>query len=137
MIADASAHLLCDPALVGGTMLLQLAVFLLDAATPAIALAAIGSDGTHLPGVFASFVIASVAATMGPTPLGIGTFESVCVATLVLVGVHLEAALMATLLLRGLTFWLPMLPGLRIARRELRQDHEARSPTSSRESTAR
>jgi len=35
---------------------------------------------------------------------------------------RLEAALTATLLLRGLTFWLPMLPGLWIARRELRPD---------------
>jgi glycosyltransferase 2 family protein len=135
-IADAPADLLRDPALVGGTMLLQLAVFLLDAATLAVVLAAIGSDGTHLPGVFASFMIASVAATVGPTPLGLGTFESVCVATLVLVGVRLEAALAATLLLRGLTLWLPMLPGLWIARRELRQDHDAHSPISSRGTSA-
>jgi uncharacterized membrane protein YbhN (UPF0104 family) len=121
-IAEAPADLLRDPALVGGTMLLQLAVFLLDAATLAVALAAIGSDGTKLLGIFASFMIASVAATIGPTPLGLGTFESVCVATLALVGVRIEAALAATLLLRGLTLWLPMLPGLWIARRELRPD---------------
>jgi hypothetical protein len=31
-----------------------------------------------------------------------------------------EPALAATLLLRGFTFWLPMLPGLWLARRELR-----------------
>ena len=124
------------PTLVGATALLQLAVFLLDAATLAVVLAAIGSDGTNLPGVFASFMIASVAATVGPTPLGLGTFETVCVATLALVGVRLEAALTATLLLRGLTFWLPMLPGLWIARRELRQDHGARPPTPSHETTA-
>ena len=78
-----------------------------------------GADADIL-GVFASFMIASVAASIGPTPLGLGTFESACVATLALVGVRLELALTATLLLRGLTFWLPMLPGLRIARRELR-----------------
>jgi hypothetical protein len=35
-------------------------------------------------------------------------------------GVPIEAALAATLLLRGFTFWLPMLPGLWIARREMR-----------------
>jgi uncharacterized membrane protein YbhN (UPF0104 family) len=100
-IADAPSDLLRDPTLVGGTMLLQLAVFLVDAATLAVVLAAIGGDGTRLPGVFASFMIASVAATVGPTPLGLSTFESVCVATLALVGVRLEAALAATLLLRG------------------------------------
>jgi hypothetical protein len=38
---------------------------------------------------------------------------------LVLLGMPLEAALSATLLLRGLTFWLPMVPGILIARREL------------------
>ncbi len=120
-IADAPSDLLRDPALVGGTILLQLAVFLLDAATLQVALTAIGSEAAA-PGVFASFMIASVAATIGPAPLGLGTFESVCVATLALVGVRLEPALTATLLLRGLTFWLPMLPGLWVARRELRQD---------------
>ena len=35
-------------------------------------------------------------------------------------GVSVEAALAATLLLRGLTFWLPMPPGLWLARREIR-----------------
>jgi len=34
-------------------------------------------------------------------------------------GVEVEAALAATLLLRGLTFWLPMVPGLWLARREM------------------
>jgi hypothetical protein len=33
--------------------------------------------------------------------------------------VPLEAALAATLLLRGLTLWLPMVPGLWLARREV------------------
>ncbi|MCE8002886.1 hypothetical protein [Billgrantia ethanolica] len=39
---------------------------------------------------------------------------------LTLLGVPLEAALTATLLLRGMTLWLPMLPGLWFARRALR-----------------
>jgi hypothetical protein len=65
--------------------------------------------------------MASVAATIGPIPLGLGTFEGTCVAMLGLTGVPLEAALTATLLLRGLTFWLPMLPGLWIAHREVAQ----------------
>jgi uncharacterized protein (TIRG00374 family) len=133
MIADAPSHLLQDPALVGATALLQLAVFLLDAATLAVVLAAIGSDNTDLFGVFASFMLASVAATVGPTPLGLGTFESVCVATLSLVGVRLEVALTATLLLRGLTFWLPMLPGLWIARGELQRDRNSAAPRLPRE----
>jgi uncharacterized membrane protein YbhN (UPF0104 family) len=51
--------------------------------------------------------------------MGLGTFEATCVAMLRTLGVPLEAALMATLLLRGFTLWLPMLPGLLLARREL------------------
>lgn len=36
-----------------------------------------------------------------------------------LVGVPVAVALSATLLFRGLSFWLPMLPGLVLSRREL------------------
>jgi glycosyltransferase 2 family protein len=56
---------------------------------------------------FVSFVMASIAATLGPIPLGLGTFEAACVGSLSLLGVAIEEALAATLLLRGLTFWLP------------------------------
>jgi uncharacterized membrane protein YbhN (UPF0104 family) len=44
------------------------------------------------------------------------------VAVLHLTGVSVEAALAATLLLRGFTFWLPMLPGMWLVRRELVSD---------------
>lgn len=37
-----------------------------------------------------------------------------------LMGVPIEAALSATLLLRGFTVWLPMLPGMWLARWALR-----------------
>lgn len=120
-IVDAPSSLVRDPVLIGETLLLQLSVFLLDAATLYVMLFAI--DTTAAPAsVFASFIMASVAATIGPVPLGLGTFEAVSVAMLKLNGVPLEAALTGTLLLRGLTFWLPMLPGLWIARRELGPD---------------
>ena len=67
-----------------------------------------------------------MAATLGPIPLGLGTFEAACVGMLSLLGVAIETALAATLLLRGLTFWLPMVPGLWLAkRRSLRDDHLA------------
>jgi hypothetical protein len=39
-----------------------------------------------------------------------------------LLGAPIEMALAATILLRGLTFWAPMIPGLWLARRELRTD---------------
>jgi uncharacterized membrane protein YbhN (UPF0104 family) len=60
-------------------------------------------------------------ATIGPIPVGLGTFEATSVGMLSLLGVSVEAALAATLLLRALTFWLPMLPGIWLARREIRR----------------
>jgi Lysylphosphatidylglycerol synthase TM region len=53
-------------------------------------------------------------------PLGLGTFEAACTGMLHLLGVPLEAALTGAVLLRGLTFWLPMIPGLYVAQRALR-----------------
>ena len=69
--------------------------------------------------VFVSFVIASMAATIGPMSVGLGTFEAGAVGMLRFLGVSIEVALAGTLLLRGLTFWLPMLPGVWLARREI------------------
>jgi hypothetical protein len=99
---------------------LQLAVFVLDALTLWTMLHAVGSDAGPLQ-AFAGFMAAAVAATVGPMPLGLGTFEAVSTATLHLQGEPIEAALTATLLLRGFTFWLPMIPGLILARRELQR----------------
>ena len=119
-VADAPGQLLRDPVLLSKTAALQFLIFVLDATTLYVMLLAVGSPVP--PGaVFASFVIADAAATVGPIPLGLGAFEGACTAILNLLSVPVETALTATLLLRGFTFWLPMLPGLWIARRELRQ----------------
>jgi uncharacterized protein (TIRG00374 family) len=119
-LAAAPARLLRDPRPFLQASLLQMMVFLLDAATLWVMLQAIGANA-GLSAAFAAFMMASLAATIGPMPLGLGTFEAVSVAMLHLQGQSVEAALTATLLLRGFTFWLPMLPGLLIARRELRR----------------
>ena len=106
------------PRVVAETLALQLAIFALDAATLDAMLRAVAVRlAPEL--VFASFMLASVVATLAWVPGGIGTFEGTCVAVLHRHGVAIEAAFAATLLLRGLTFWLPMLPGLWLARREL------------------
>jgi len=103
------------------TSALQLAVFFLDAATLEATLHAVGSS--LAPGVaFASFIVASMVASLAWVPGGLGTFEGTCVAMLHVHGVGLEVALAAVLLLRGFSFWLPMLPGLWIARREMLHD---------------
>ncbi len=117
-MAEAPARVLKDPMSFVASLVLQFAVFLLDAMTLWAMLHAVGSDG-HPAAAFAGFITASVAATVGPMPLGLGTFEGVSTAALNLQGQSVAAALTATLLLRGFTFWLPMIPGLVLARREL------------------
>ena len=97
--------------------MLQLAIFVLDALTLDAALRAVAAPARFAP-VFASFVVASVVSSLAWVPGGLGTFEGTCVAVLHLHGVSIETALAGTLLLRGLTFWLPMLPGFSLARRE-------------------
>jgi uncharacterized membrane protein YbhN (UPF0104 family) len=98
---------------------LQAAVVLCDAATLWVLLWALGQAVAPAL-VLAAFVCASLVMEMGPIPLGLGTFEATCVSVLGLAGVPLAAALPATVLLRGFTLWLPMLPGLWLTRRELR-----------------
>ena len=117
-IAEAPTDLLRDPVLLLQTMGFELAIFALDSLTLWLVLRGLGQD----PAIwiaFASFIMASMVATLGPMPLGLGTFEAGCVGMLHHLGVSIEAALAATLLLRGLTFWLPMLPGLWLARHEI------------------
>ncbi len=118
-VARAPVDLLRDPPLVAGGMALHAAVILFDAATLWVMLQVVGVPVSYwiaLP----SFVLASMVATLGPVPLGLGTFEATCVSALHMLGVPIEAALTATLLLRGATLWLPMLPGMWLARRALR-----------------
>jgi hypothetical protein len=117
-IAAAPATLLHDRRLLAATIVLQLQVFVLDAATLWVVFLALAEPVSPLT-AYVSFMAGSVAATIGPIPLGLGTFEGAAVTMLHVLGVDVEAALAATLLLRGLTFWLPMIPGLWLARREI------------------
>lgn len=102
---------------------LQAIVFLLDSATLWAMLLAVGQKATLLVAL-PSLVVASMVATIGLVPLGLGTFETTCVVLLGSLKVPFEAALMATLLLRGLTLWLPMIPGMLLARKELSREPE-------------
>jgi hypothetical protein len=116
---DAPGDLLRNHALVIIMTLLHGSVFLLDSATLWVMLNAVGQHVSFWV-AYPSFVLASIVATIGPIPLGLGTFEATCVAMLRILGIPIEAALTATLLLRGFTLWLPMLPGLWLTKRELR-----------------
>ena len=90
-------------------------VFLFDAATLFACLKALGQDASFATALIA-LIMASMAVTLGPIPLGLGSFEIVCTATLALLGVPFEAAFTGTMLLRLLILWLPLVPGLILMR---------------------
>lgn len=116
--ADAPLTLLRRPRLVMAMTALSIAVVVFDSTTLWVMLHAIGQSVPYRF-VFPSFVLAMMVAMLGPIPLGLGTFEATSTASLVLLGVPIEAALTGTLLLRGCTTWLPMVPGMILVRREL------------------
>jgi len=118
-IGTAPPELLRSPALIVSSVILHGSVFVLDAATLWVTLQLVGADVSFWV-AFPSFVMASMVTTIGPVPLGLGTFEVTCVSMLGALGVGIEAALTATLLLRGFTLWMPILPGMWLARRALR-----------------
>ncbi len=64
--------------------------------------------------------MASIVATLGPIPLGLGSFEATAVVTLRLLGTPVEAAFAGTMLLRLLTLWLPLILGMLIMRSGLK-----------------
>lgn len=97
--------------------LIQFFVRILDGLTLYLVFHAIGVDA-NFAGCFFAVVIASAAATIGPMPMGLGTFEAGMIAALRVFGAGLEDALTATLIYRGLSLWLPLLPGFIIIQRE-------------------
>jgi len=62
-------------------------------------------------------------------PGGLGTFEASMVLMLRLAGIDLPVALSTTLLFRGLSFWLPMLPGWWLAHRAVTPSSSSRKST--------
>jgi len=121
-----------DPALARSVVLLraatllQIAIVACDAGTMWVLLQSIGV-ATPVDAVFASFMVSSLVRTLGVVPGGIGTFEAASVLTLTLTGATVAQALSATLLFRGLSFWIPMLPGLWFSRSITAASHSARA----------
>ncbi len=115
--STAITQVVSDPGLLAEAAALQFLVRVLDGLTLYIIFIAIGQPAAF--GVcFVGVVIASLTATLGPIPMGLGTFEAGMVAALAVFGVPVEAALTATLLYRGLSLWLPLVPGFFIIQRE-------------------
>lgn len=113
------AHLLRRKRLLAATGVLNLVGIAADAATLWTMLHALGLHASYGV-VYPSFMLAMMVATVSPIPMGLGTFETASVAALTTQGLPIEGALAGTLLLRGCTTWLPMLPGLWLARHALR-----------------
>jgi uncharacterized protein (TIRG00374 family) len=116
-LAEATPGIAHDGSFIARCMGLQVTIFLLDAVTLWIMLWACVIS-FHPTQVFASFMLSTLARTLGPLPGGLGIFEATSVATLKLMGVPIVAGLAATLLFRGFSYWLPMAPGIILARRE-------------------
>lgn len=119
LVGEAPSELVRDPRLIASLTLLNGLVFLADAATMQACIHALGVHAPLSAG-YVAFMMASVAVILGPVPMGLGSFEAVSIAMLRLFGVPFEAALSATLLFRGFTLWLPLIPGGLLLRGELK-----------------
>jgi uncharacterized protein (TIRG00374 family) len=120
LLSQIRTDILFDGRIVAEASLLQCAIFLLDAASLGCAARSVGM--AVLPEqAFVSFMLASIVATLSPIPMGLGTFEGVSVGMLHFFGGSVEKSLAATLILRAITLWAPMLPGLWMIRREAKR----------------
>lgn len=119
LIGEAPRELVRDPWLIGLVTGLNLAVFVADALTMQCCLLALGIHAPLSAG-YVAFMLASIAVILGPVPMGLGSFEAVSIAMLRLFEVPFEAALSATLLFRGFTLWLPLIPGGVLLRHEMK-----------------
>lgn len=117
LAAEATPKITRDVPLLANATVLQLAIYVLDGLT---LWAMVKSVGVDLPAgsAFAAFMLGFVAGSLGVVPGGVGTVEAGTVAGLGFLGIPLATALTITLLFRGFSFWLPLLPGLWAARRE-------------------
>lgn len=119
ILSEAPSYLLGDGSLIVRVTWRNGLVFLLDSLTLLVCLRALG-EAAPVPTCFIALIIASIVATMSLVPLGLGTFEASCATMLSLLGIPLAVAIAATLLLRGFTLWLPLVPGFLSARHTLR-----------------
>lgn len=121
-MAAAQPRLLRNRRLIARVAGFNLAVFAADAATLWVCLRGLGINVAPWAAFVAS-VIASIVTTIGPIPMGLGSYEATCTVMLRMAGISTEAAFAGTMLLRLFILWLPLLPGLillRIAGRSCR-----------------
>jgi uncharacterized protein (TIRG00374 family) len=110
-VQNADSNLVRDAWLQTVAGFYQLLTFLLDAATLWMLTYSLGGQAS-LKGVFAAFMIANLFRTISFIPGGLGTFEAGVIYMLKTDGVAYSTGLAAALLFRGITFFLPMAPGM-------------------------
>lgn len=113
---EASPAFVRDGTLLANATAAQVVIFLLDAATLWVMLLALGVHASFATAL-AGFMLGFLAGSVG-IPAGLGAVEVATVGGLNLMGVPGAPALAATLLFRGLSLWLPLLPGFHYARKE-------------------
>lgn len=109
-VGEAPPESLCDRSLMLKVAGLNALIFLADAATLWASVRAVG-QALPFATAFVALIMASVVVTLGPVPLGLGSFEATSTAMLHHLGVPVEAAFAGTMLTRLFTLWLPLLPG--------------------------
>lgn len=120
VIAATPHELLRNRGLIARVALCNFGVFLADSTSLWVCLKAIGYDAP-LVSAFIALVMAGVVTTLGPIPMGLGSFEATSTGVLHLLGVPIEAALTATLILRFFILWLPLLPGFVLVQYSVRK----------------
>lgn len=114
-VAQAPGELLHNRKLLLRVTCLNALIFLADAGTLWACMRSLGAPAAFST-CFIAVIMASIVVTLGPIPLGLGTFEAASIATLRLLGVPFETAFAGTMLLRVLTLWLPLVPGMVLMR---------------------
>lgn len=108
-------------------VLFQIGIILFDAATFAFACLALG-QAVPFAFVVAAYALANMAAAITVLPGGIGIFEGGAVAILSFLGMPPAIALAATILYRGFSVWLPLIPGALLARHEIKHSFKKATP---------
>lgn len=120
IVGQAPSELVGDRPLLGKVMACNGLVFVADATTLWTCLHALG-EAASFSTAFIAMIMAAIVVTLGPIPMGLGSFEVASTGTLRLLGISVEAAFTATMLLRLFTLWLPMLPGMALMRSAVRR----------------
>jgi uncharacterized membrane protein YbhN (UPF0104 family) len=110
-LARAVHGTLSRPRAAAGALAANIILTIALAASLVLALSAVGAHASLL----AAMVVLSAGTLTGaavPVPGGLGGVEAGLVAGLVIFGVPSSSAVAAVLLYRGVTFWLPIIPGV-------------------------